>query len=115
MKHGNAAAICQPDEGHAPPFTAQTRTANARAKHLPLSPWRHEARVRAAQSSQRVLGAEKQEAVAAMLGVSRTHLRRMWDANEVDRNPEQLADLWLVDAEIFEKWVADIREDRCKR
>lgn len=86
-----------------------------RAKHLRLgsvNPAMHERRVRVVSLLVRLFGEEKQIALAAMFGVSRTLALRWLDLEMVDKNPAPLALLLTVDEESFERVVAELRADR---
>jgi hypothetical protein len=86
-----------------------------RAKHLRLgavNPAMHDRRLRIVALLRSRFADEKQIAVAASFGVSRTLTLRWLDAEMVDRNPAPLALLLSVDEEAFEQIVADLRADR---
>lgn len=99
--------------------TARTSTEHARsttrAKHLKLAhanPAMHVRRLRVAALLHSLFGEEKQVALAAIFGVSRTLALRWLDAEMVDKNPAPLALLHAVDEETFERIVDALRRDR---
>ncbi len=103
------------DLATARPSTERTESGRPRAKHLKLShanPAMHARRHRVVALLRDLFGDEKQIAVAAVFGVSRTLALRWMDADAVDRNPAPLALLYAVDEQTFEAIVAALRSDR---
>ncbi len=102
------------EPGHSPSVTGQPRS-DTRAKHLKLAhanPVLHARRLRVCALLRRLYGEDKQVALAAKFGVSRTLAMRWLEDAMVDKNPAPLAILYAVDEESFEEIVRALRTDR---
>lgn len=98
-----AAVMCRPQSVTARAFTAHRGSGN---------PLMHARRERVAAVLRRLFGDQKQIAMAACFGVSRTLALRWLDQGAVDRNPAPLALLLAVDDESFEVMVSALRDER---